>query len=266
MRFTLMRLVLLVFAFALAGSALAQSNDYVLGPGDVIAIKVFQNVDLSVESRVSESGLISYPLIGDVKVAGLSASDAGALITRQLMDGKFVAHPYVTVAVVQYRSIQVSVLGQVLRPGKYPLEQSVNRVTDVLALAGGVTPVGADTVWVITHQNGAERKLDVDVPAMMASGDTAKNVVVRNGDTVFVPRAPVFYIYGEAQHPGQYRIERDMSVMQALAVGGGPTTRGTDRGLRISRRDAGGQLVTREANPNEPVQSDDVLYVRERLF
>jgi len=158
------------------------------------------------------------------------------------------------------------VLGQVARPGKYPLEQSVNRVSEVLAIAGGVIPAGADTVWLIRQEGGTDQKIEIDLPAIMRTGDLSKDVIVKNGDTVFAPRAPVFYIYGEAQRSGQYRIDRGMNVTQALAVGGGPTTRGTARGVQLSRRNEKGELVTREADPNEPIMPDDILQVRERLF
>jgi polysaccharide biosynthesis/export protein len=259
-------LLVLLIAAAFAASATAQTRDFSLGPGDLISIKVFQNPDLSGEVRISETGTIAVPLVGDLKVSGLTTTDVGALISKRLQDGNFVKQPSVSVGIAQFRSLQVSILGHVTRPGKYPLEQSLNRVSEVVALAGGVTPAGADTIWVIRQEGGKERKIEIDLPGLMQAGDPSKDIPVKNGDTVFVPRAPVFYIYGEAQRTGQYRIERGMNVTQALAVGGGPTTRGTDKGVRISRRDATGNLITREANPNEPILPDDILQVRERLF
>ena len=259
--------VLLLWALGCAGIASAQVRDYALGPGDIISVRVFQSPDLSLESRVSEGGTINYPLVGEMNVSGLTTSSVGALIAKRLRDGNFLKQPYVTVGIVQFRSLQVSVLGQVAKPGKYPMEQSGSRVTEVLAIAGGPMPTAADVVSLITRDDaGREKKIDVDIPALMLSGDGSKDVLVKNGDIVYVPRAPVFYIYGEAQRPGQYRVERTMNVMQALAVGGGPTPRGTDRGLRITRRDPSGTLVTRDANPNEAIFPDDILQVRERLF
>ncbi|MCC6609983.1 MAG: polysaccharide export protein EpsE [Burkholderiales bacterium] len=260
------KLFLFLFAVCGAASANAQARDYLLGPGDVISVKVFQSPDLSVDARVSEAGTIPYPLIGDLPVAGLTASAAGSLIAKRLAEGNFVKQPYVTVGIAQFRSVQVSVLGQVARPGKYPMEQSASRVTDVLAIAGGALPAAADAVWLVTHEGDKTRKVEIDIPAIMQAGDLSTNVLVKNGDTIFVPRAPAFYIYGEVQRPGQYRIERGMNATQALAVGGGPNPRGTDRGMRLSRRDAGGELVMREAKPDEPILPDDVLYVRERIF
>jgi len=259
-------LLVLLLAAAFAAAATAQTRDFLLGPGDLISIKVFQNPDLSGEVRISETGTIAFPLVGDLKVSGLTTNDVGALISKRLQDGNFVKQPSVTVGIAQFRSLQVSVLGQVTRPGKYPLEQSLNRVSEIVALAGGVTAAGADTLWLIRQDGGKERKIEIDLPGLMQAGDPSKDIAVKNGDTVFVPRAPVFYIYGEAQRTGQYRIERGMNVTQALAVGGGPTTRGTDKGVRLSRRDANGNLATREANPNEPILPDDILQVRERLF
>lgn len=260
-------LLCLIWLVGYVGMASAQVRDYALGSGDIISIRVFQSPDLSLESRVSEGGTINYPLIGELNVSGLTSASVGALIAKRLRDGNFLKQPYVTVGIVQFRSLQVSVLGQVAKPGKYPMEQSGSRVTEVLAIAGGAMPTAADVVSLITRDAaGKERKIEVDIPALMQSGDASKDVLVKNGDIVYVPRAPVFYIYGEAQRPGQYRVERNMNVMQALAVGGGPTARGTDRGLRITRRDDKGTLTTREANPNEAIYPDDILQVRERLF
>jgi polysaccharide biosynthesis/export protein len=261
-----LQLLTLLLGVLLAGAAFAQARDFALGPGDVIVVKVFQNPDLSGESRISETGTITFPLIGEFKVGGLTTSEVGALIAKRLQEGNFVKQPAVTVGIAQFRSVQVSVLGHVTRPGKYPLDQSASRVSEVVALAGGVTASGADIIWLIRSEGGKEKRIEVDLPAVLQNADAAGDIRVKNGDTVFVPRAPVFYIYGAAQRTGQYRVERGMNVMQALAVGGGPTPRGTEKGVRLSRRDASGNLVTREASPNEPVLPDDILQVPERLF
>ena len=259
------RAVAVVLALG-TGLAVAQPSDYALGPGDVVKITVFQNPDLTTETRVSEVGTITFPLIGAVAAGGRSAAEVERLITDKLRDGGFVNRPQVNVTVLQFKSIQVSVLGQVNKPGKYPLEQTQNRLTEVLALAGGVTTVGADVVTLVTKENGKEVKIDVDVPEAIRSVDKSKDVVLKNGDIVYVPRYPVFYIHGEVQRPGQYRLERDMTVQQALAVGGGLTIRGTQRGMAIIRRQADGKTTTLDAEAAELVQSDDVIFVKESLF
>jgi polysaccharide export outer membrane protein len=257
-------LVLLYLSFCPAGWA--QPADYVLGPGDVVKISVFQNPDLSTEARVSERGSITFPLIGEVRVQGMSAGQIEKAIAEKLRTGGFVNRPQVSAHILQFKSIQVSVLGQVAKPGKYPLEQAKNRVSEVLALAGGITPQGADVVTLITNENGQERRKEVDVPALLRGDDPQKDLVVRNGDTIFVPRYPVFYIYGEVKTPGQFRLERDMTVRQAIAVGGGVTLRGTERGLRVNRRDADGKASMREISLNDRVLPDDTIYVKESLF
>jgi polysaccharide export outer membrane protein len=170
------------------------------------------------------------------------------------------------VVVLQFKAMQVSVLGQVNKPGRYPLEQSKNRLTEVVALAGGVTPLAADVVTLVTTDNGKEKKISVDLPELLRSGDLARDAVIKNGDIIFVDRYPVFYIYGEVQRPGQYRLERGMTVMQALAVGGGLTLRGTERGLRISRRDRSGAVGSQDTKPDDAVLADDVIFVRESMF
>ena len=260
-------LLVLLLSHGYAGTtAGAEPGDYALGPGDVVKITVFQNPDLTTETRVSEAGTVTFPLVGQVGAAGQSTAQLERAIVQKLRDGGFVNRPQVNAVVLQFRALQVSVLGQVNKPGRYPLEQSKNRLTEVVALAGGVTPLAADVVTLVTTDNGKEKKISVDLPELLRSGDLSRDAVVKNGDIVFVDRYPVFYIYGEVQRPGQYRLERGMTVMQALAVGGGLTLRGTERGLRISRRDRNGPVASQDAKPDEAVLADDVIFVRESMF
>lgn len=250
---------------AVAMPALGQSHE-TLGEGDSIRITVFQNPDLATETRISERGTITFPLIGEVRLAGLTPEGAQARIAQRLVSGKFVLRPQVSVAVTSARSQQVSVLGQVARPGRYPLDGTSSRLTDILALAGGINPSGDDNVTVMLTRNGRTVKMNVDLPAMYRTGDLSQNIQMENGDTIFVQRAPVFYIYGEVQHAGVYRLDSPMTVMQALSVGGGVTPRGTDRGVKIHRAAPDGRFETITARLTDLVEPDDVIYVRESLF
>ena len=252
-------------ATTLSGAAIAQSRD-VLGEGDSIRITIFQSPDLTTETRISEKGTITFPLIGEVQLSGLSPARAEARIAEQLVKGKFLVKPQVSVNVVQVRSRQVSVLGQVARPGRYPLDDTSANLTDILAVAGGVSPGGDDNVTVTMKRDGKLVKLDVDVPTMYRTGDLSKNIRLENGDVIYVQRAPVFYIYGEVQRAGSYRLEQGMTVMQAVSVGGGVTARGTDRGLKIRRRAQDGALHSIDARLTDLVQANDVIYVRESWF
>jgi len=257
--------VLCLAVMTLSVTAFGQSRE-ILGGGDSVRITVFQNPDLTTETRISERGTITFPLIGEISLAGLTPAGAEARIAKQLIEGKFVLKPQVSLNVVRVRSRQVSVLGQVARPGRYALDDTSSRLTDILALAGGISPSGDDNVTVMITRNGKTAKLDIDVPTMYRTGDLSRNVQLENGDAIFVQRAPVFYIYGEVQRAGTYRLEPAMTVMQALSVGGGVTQRGTDRGLKIRRRTPDGEFHTIDARLTEMLQPDDVIYVRESLF
>lgn len=237
-----------------------------LGPGDSIRITVFQNPDLTTESRLSQSGSIVFPLIGEVSLNGLTTAEAGARIADELKRGNFIVNPQVAVSIVQVRSRQVHVLGQVSRPGNYVLEDTATRLTDVLTLAGGISATGADTVTVLTNRNGKPERRMVDVPSIFQGGDPANNIQIENGDTIFVERAPVFYIYGEVQRAGAYRWEPNMIVMQALSLGSGLTPRASARNIGIHRRMPNGKFAKLDAKLTDPIQADDIVFVRESLF
>jgi polysaccharide export outer membrane protein len=191
-------------------SAEAARDDYVLGPGDAIRIQVFQNPDLTVEARVSEAGVISYPLLGAVRIGGMSPTNVEKLISQRLRDGKFLQNPQVTVNITTFRSQQVSVLGNVTRPGRYPIETTGMRLSEVLSLAGGVAATGADDVVLVTSRSGKPIRLEIDLVDMFASGDLSQDPQMQAGDVVYVNRAPQYYIYGQVQRPGQYGVDRGL--------------------------------------------------------
>jgi polysaccharide export outer membrane protein len=258
-------LVLLSASTAFAQPA-AKTTEPVLGIGDVVKVTVYQNPDLAVDARVSELGQINIPLIGAVAVGGLPVSAAEQLIEKLLRDGGFVLKPQVTIQTVQIRSSQISILGQVAKPGRFPIETVGSKVSEMIAAAGGVVPGGADVVTLVGHRDGKPIKLDIDLPAILQAGRAELDVPVENGDIIYVDRAPTIYIYGEVQRPGQLRLERGMTLMQALAQGGGLTARGTERGIRVHRRDAAGEVKILELKLNDRVERDDVIYVRESIF
>jgi polysaccharide export outer membrane protein len=249
-----------------ATPALPSSQDYRLGAGDAIGVQVYQSPDLSVDARVSESGVISYPLIGSVQLGGLTISEAEKKIGDALKSGGFVKVPQVNIVLRQVRGNQVAVLGQVSRPGRFPLETFNTRVSDMLAAAGGTTATGDDVLIVTGQRDGKPFRKVIDIPALFLNEKSDEDIVLAGGDTLYVNKAPMFYIYGEAQRPGPYRIERGMTVMQALAQGGGPTARGSQNRLKLHRRDASGKVVEITPNLNDPIRPEDVLYVRESLF
>lgn len=240
--------------------------EYVLGSGDTIRISVYQNPDLTTEARVSESGQISFPLLKDVRIGGLTITQAEKRLADGLRDGNFVKQPQVSILVLQVRGNQASVLGQVNRPGRYPLEVAELRLTDLLAMAGGVAATGGDFITIVGTRSGQPFRTVIDLPTVFAAGKRGDDLIVQNGDVIWIDRVPMVYIYGEVQRPGALRLERGMTVLQALATGGGLTLRGTEKGLRVHRRGPDGKVQAMQPAMDDRLIDGDVVYVRESLF
>jgi len=267
-RAILLTLAWITLAF-MPGLASAQGQvgaEYRLGPGDIVRITVYNNPDLTTEAQITQQGRITFPLIGEIQIGGIEKGQAEQIIARRLGEGGFVVKPQVNVLVLGFKSQQISVLGQVNRPGKYPIEQA-STLADLLAIAGGVAQTGGDVITHITKgADGKTMKREIDINQALRNGEMEKNFPVSNGDIIYVPRAPLFYIYGEVQRPGAYRLEKDMTVMQALSVGGGLNVRGTERGIRVNRHVNGGKVETLQSTLTDPVKENDVIFVRESLF
>jgi polysaccharide export outer membrane protein len=236
-----------------------------LGMGDMVRVTVFRNPDLTTEARISERGTILFPMIGEVQVQGLTPTQAGKRIADKLTQGRYVVNPEVTVSMMQVNSRQVSVLGNVNKPGRYPLDSQTAHLTDFIAVAGGLAPTGSDEVTVVSTKDGKTTKREVDLAAIFNTGDVSQNIELKPGDTVYVHKASMVYVYGEVQKGGAYRVEPNMTVMQAIAMGGGVTPRGTLRGIKISRRE-GSNVREISARLTDTVKPDDVVYVSESLF
>ena len=249
-----------------AAAAAVAPTEYRLGAGDVVRVSVFQNPDLTLETRVTEAGVISYPLLGLLKLGGQSVTEAEKRIADGLRNGNFVKNPQVTIVVLQVRGNQASVLGQVNRPGRYPIEVADMRLTDLLAMAGGTAAGGADLVVITGTRQGQPFRQEIDLPTLFATGGAAKDFFILNGDTVWVDRQPIVYIYGEVQRPGPIRLERDMTLLQALATGGGLSARGTDKGIRVHRKGPDGKVQVIEPGMADGLREGDVVFVRESLF
>jgi polysaccharide export outer membrane protein len=240
--------------------------EYRLGAGDVIRILVYQNPDLTVEGRIGEGGGISYPLLGVVRLGGLTVGAAEKVIADGLRLGNFVKQPQVSLLPLQIRGNQASVLGLANRPGRFPIEVADMRLTDLLAMAGGVSAGGSETLVITGTRDGQGFRREVDLPAIFSSAGRELDIPIQNGDVVWIDRAPMAYIYGEVQRPGPLRIERGMTLMQALATGGGVTARGTVRDIKLHRRGADGQQQVLKPGMDDRLQEGDVVYVQESLF
>ena len=259
-------LALLLMAALLSAVAQQRNPEYRLGLGDTIRINVFQNPDLTLETRITENGTISYPLVGQLKVGGMTIPAAEQEIAKALRDGGFIQSPQVSILLIQNRGNQVTVLGAVGKPGRYPLDTFNIRFSEMVAIAGGILPDGSDVATISGQHDGRLYRKQIDMDDLFANDKPQEDPLIHPGDTIYVPRQPLFYIYGEAQKPGAYRVERNMTIRQALVTGGGPTTRGTERGLRVYRRGSDGNVVATTPDLDAPVLPQDVLYVGESFF
>lgn len=260
------RLVHWMIAATLSLAAgLAGAADILLGPGDVVKASVYGSPDLAVETRVSESGTLTFPLLGEVQVGGLSTQQAEKKIGGLLEKGGYLKKAQVNLLITTLASQQVSVLGQVNRPGRYPVDGK-RKVLDLLALAGGIGNEGGDMVTLVRTRDGQTTRETIDVVDMVRKGELNRDYEVNGGDIIFVERAPRAYITGEVQRPGPFRIERAMTVQQAISAGGGLSLRGTQRGLQVTRKDATGAAKTIDVKASDVLQPDDVVIVKESWF
>jgi len=248
-----------------AAAAPAQLPQAILGPGDMVRVVVLENPELTTEARLSVQGTVGLPLIGEVAVGNRSTTDAANLISDSYRKGRYLRDPHVSVSLIETRSQRVLVLGHVIKPGQYPLDGSSDRLTDILALAGGRAENGADTV-VVTRREGEPHRIEVDIARMYRDGDLTRDIKLQTGDVVFVPEAPVFYVYGAVQRAGVYRLEPATTVRAALSVGGGLTPRASQRSIRIHRKMPDGSTRELNARLADQIEANDVIFVKERLF
>src|SRR6185437_2719892 len=259
-----------------AGQALsADANRLVpLGPGDSITIQVYGQPDMTSTVYVADDGTVHVPLAGSVSVKGATAVQAAQRIAQALKSGGYFVNPVVTVSLVQTRSERVSVLGEVKTPGTYPIVTGTT-VYGLLAQAGGETANGADVVYVRRHEaDGHVASFPIDLqslggaggPAALGAANQAASRRLQGGDELYVPQAEHFYIYGEVSAPNLYKLEPGMTIIQAVARAGGITPRGSSRRIDVKRQGKDGRYVISHAAPDELVQPDDVIRVKESLF
>lgn len=237
-----------------------------LGAGDSVAVQVYGQPDMGATVYISDDGTIPVPLVGAVQVGGLSPAEAARKIETAFRDGSFLVDPHVTIIVTQSRSQRISVLGEVGAPGRYSIESN-ETIFDVLAQAGGAKETSADIVYLLRpDKNGQFERFEINLKGLTDKQKQMPTQALRGGDSIFVPRAQQFYILGEVTAPNMYRIEPGMTVIEAIARAGGVTARGSRKRVEIKRKGADGKEVTFKARPDEVIQANDVVRVKESIF
>ncbi len=243
----------------------AAAQGFTIGAGDTVQIDVLGRPELSARGNVSGDGRVTAALIGPVNIAGLSPVQAAERIGRAYKDGQYLVAPQVTVTMVEYLSQQLTVMGEVRAPGRFPMRTRLS-VLDGLALAGGITEQGSSLAYLLRPEDSVVTRYEVDLDALIQSGAGQQYFELLSGDILVVPKAEVFYIYGEVKSPNSYKIKPGMTVIQALSLAGGLTDKGSDRRIDIRRKSPEGRLDSMAASLNDRLMADDVIYVRERLF
>ncbi len=231
------------------------SSTYVLGPDDVIEVSVLGRPEMTQQTRIKPDGTIVVPLLGSVQAKGHTILTLADEIATKMEKAGLLRKPIINVEVVQMVSQTATVLGKVTAPGVVPLDRAMT-VSRVLGRVGGALPTGAGYV-VIQHKDGTRAQVTID--NLIKGG--AFDPVVQGGDTLFVPDAEIFYIYGQINSPGAQPLRANMTVRQAIAQAGGPTALGSDKRVRVNR---GGKEF--KAKLNDVIQKDDVVVVKERIF
>jgi polysaccharide export outer membrane protein len=249
-----------------AASSPQTSPELLIGSGDLLEVSVFGAPDFAKTIRVSAAGDISLPLIGSVKVAGLPILQAEQIIAKSLKDGGFFADPQVSIFEKEYATQGVSVLGEVQKPGIYPLLGSRN-LFDAISAAGGTTPRAGNTVT-ITRRNLPEKP--ETVPLTYGPGSSKTNVQVMPGDTVAVSKAGIVYVVGDVGKPGGFVMENaEMTVLQAIAMAQGANPAAALNSAKLIRRASNQpqeipiplkQILAAKA-PDLRLQPDDIVFV-----
>jgi polysaccharide biosynthesis/export protein len=252
-----------------------QTTDYLIGPRDILAISVYGQADLTGRFTVGADGTFTFPLIGRVQAQNVTPRMVEQDIAKRLGDGLY-KNPQVSVNVETYASQVVFVVGEVRQPGSYPLTGDTN-VLAILARAGSTTPAAAGEILLVraragqpgagpTLPDGDEgadvARIDLSNPRTNAS---AQRTLVRNGDTIFVPKAESVFVFGQVRTPGAYPIQKGTTVLQALALAGGLTEQGSTSRLKLVRT-INDKQTSITIKLTDIVRGGDTIIVPERFF
>ncbi|HEY3300133.1 MAG TPA: polysaccharide biosynthesis/export family protein [Methylophilaceae bacterium] len=259
-------ILLLTLVFSLVGEAdEIQYEDYLLDPSDSIHITVYGNEDLTMDATVSANGTIVFPWIGEIRVAGSTTSEVETNIAKKLRANSLIKDAQVHVKIMAFQSKTYSVLGYVKNSGKFPLDKPIS-LTEAISNAGGQTGEASNIVTIVSTKNGLTSKKEYDLTDFFIKGDKDSNPKILANDQIYVPKYPIFFIYGEVKNPYAYKLERNMSVSQAIATSGGFTLRASKTNFTIERANAAGVTTKIKAKLTDFIQANDVLYIEESLF
>jgi len=270
--------LLFIFTPLLAVSQEKFTQEYRVGPKDLLEISVFGAEELSRTVRVSEDGKVTLPLLGEVLVDGLTKSEVEKKL-GQLLGEKYVQNPQVTVFIREYQSKRVSVLGAVEKPGPYQL---LGRQTlmQIISEAGGLTRDAGNEIVIIRQlPDGSSTSLRISIDDLFLKGEAKLNVPMEAGDIVNIPvdKFVVVYVFGQVKNPGALQVKKSNipTLLQAIAQAGGFTDRASKGGVIIKRKDETGKEKEIKVNVRNILKNkikdvqlleNDTVYIPESLF
>lgn len=251
-----------------------QHEEYKVGPDDVVEVSIFEweanDQTKTLQLRVSETGVISLPSVGAIEVAGQSVQEIQQLIERAFVESGVLQSPRVGVWVSEFRSRRISVIGAVNQPGSYAIHQNVSTLLDMLSLAGGPLENAGGVAYVVRAAGGERIKIDLD--ELLEKGSSSLNPVLGEGDVVYVPKAPLVYIYGAVKQAGAFTFRKQLRLLEALALAGGVNGFADKGDVTLIRRteDGGERVYTVDIgriesgkDPNLFLRDNDVIRVKQ---
>jgi len=257
-------LVLLVFCILLPCWNGAHAADYLIGPGDVLKISVYDNDDLLTITRVSENGYVNMPLLGQIKVAQMTIPQASKRIAALLADG-YLVNPQVNIFVQEFRSKKAIVLGQVNHPGIVEMSGPTTFL-ELISKAGGLTDDYGETATIKRNPHNENKVIPIDMKSLIEGGDLRQNYAIEDGDTVYIPKAGMCYVTGEVKAPNAYKCGNGISIIKLITLAGGFTGKASKSGVRIVRVVNGEKKIFKNVEMETPVQPNDVIIVPESFF
>ncbi len=258
-------------------------QEYVIGGKDVLEITVYDEPDLNRKVRVSNKGYISFPLIGDVKVAELTAAQVEKKL-ESLLKGGYIVNPQVSINILEYRSSEIYVLGAINKPGAYPL-MGENSLLEALSRAGGIAttqggiPASKELI-VLREESGAGvgiKYIRINLDKLLSQGDLSLNLTLKDNDTIYVPQADSIFVFGEVNSPGSFMLlQKKVTVLEAITMAGGLTKYaasnrtkvithegGTDKTLKVDIK-----AITKGGDRSKDVvlKPGDVVFVPQSYF
>ena len=269
---------LLFVLLSAPGSAQPLTGEYRIGPRDLLEIKVLELPELNVERRVGDTGAVSLPLVGDVPLAGLTATESADRLSS-ILTAKYVNRANVTIVIKEYTNKPISVLGAVQRPGSLNVAGKWD-LLQAISAAGGLGQNAGKKIYVLRRsENGLSDRLEIATDDLFVNPSPKWNVTIYPSDVINIPaRTPVrVFCLGEVRAPGALDFDSDdrITLLSVIAKAGGLTDRAARGSIRIKRRGPDGKDAEIEANygrivsgkdPDPTLKGDDVVVVKESFF